>query len=425
MPSRDARSLCWVVSAGELTPISTFAAVPPSRRPTVFCPECGQRLILKLGRIRVHHAAHHPDDAECPAAHPETALHINTKCYLAAVLTSALGHGAPLRAGLTCAWGRPRESKADFRSRPDLNAGPCEASLDQVLADRWDAVFLEHRIGQRSDESGVTIPDIILKRDGTPVAAVEVFVRHRVDEEKSARLAAMGIPWIEVRGSVDLYDGAHPWTIDLPLPAFRLESCEPWMCTQHMEEHLAWREDWLAARAREKRDQELWETLRQERRKRRRSEAETVGPDNRIVRAVRVVDSYKPDGTSRRRLYRVVEFTENGGPVALYLEEEGVLGRWPFPDTDVEKKRVWAEIQTTWRADVRTLQQRERSFVDTRMAWAKGVLAGVICIMVRSALPEDRAILRAAFPPRYERVGAYWVARADEWKPELCDAVAV
>src|SRR4051812_24061701 len=86
----DRLGLTWVLVGGRPRRISDFAALPARSRPRATCPECGGKLTLKLGRIRRHHAAHAPD-ATCAATQPETALHVDTKLYLASELAMAIG----------------------------------------------------------------------------------------------------------------------------------------------------------------------------------------------------------------------------------------------------------------------------------------------------------------------------------------------
>jgi hypothetical protein len=77
----------------------------------------------------------------------------------------------------------------------------------------WDRVQVELRLGTRQ-------PDIVLSRGGRAVGAVEVFATHAVDREKAAALAAMGLPWLEVRAQAILRpDGA--WMPPTLLPVHR------------------------------------------------------------------------------------------------------------------------------------------------------------------------------------------------------------
>ena len=74
-------------------------------------------------------------------------------------------------------------------------------------------------------------PDIALLDGGNVIAAIEVFVTHRVSEVKAEHLASLGIPWMEVRASETLYSGETPWDSNNPLPGIRLHpNPVDWKC---------------------------------------------------------------------------------------------------------------------------------------------------------------------------------------------------
>ena len=87
----DILGLTWVIVDGKPRRVTDFAGLPLPRRPRATCPQCGGLLILKLGNVRRHHAAHAPHD-RCAASRPETALHIDLKNHLA----TELEHGLPI-----------------------------------------------------------------------------------------------------------------------------------------------------------------------------------------------------------------------------------------------------------------------------------------------------------------------------------------
>ncbi len=80
--------LAWVLVAGENHLVSEYKDLPPWQRPDAFCPVCKDRVILRLGPIKVHHAAHKPK-VICAVTQPETALHLNVKLYIAHQLKDA------------------------------------------------------------------------------------------------------------------------------------------------------------------------------------------------------------------------------------------------------------------------------------------------------------------------------------------------
>lgn len=199
-------------------PVSDFAHLTPSKRPEAFCPECESRLVLKLGnsnspRSKAHHAAHKEENHSCSLSSPEGVLHFNTKWYI----YEQLKRGNKLFIKQICAgWALPGGERQCSRlyksSRPFL------------WLEDWDDVQMERNVKSLR-------PDIVFYRNKTPVAALEVCVTHRVDEEKKAKLIEIGLPWIEVKADgdeIDEYfvnwaeefdeeDDEFPWKIEKPL----------------------------------------------------------------------------------------------------------------------------------------------------------------------------------------------------------------
>lgn len=62
------------------------------------------------------------------------------------------------------------------------------------------------------------------------MAAIEVCATHAVPPEKAEALAALSLPWIEVKADAALYDAEKPWTADTPLPALRRKPASDWRC---------------------------------------------------------------------------------------------------------------------------------------------------------------------------------------------------
>ena len=197
--------LAWALVDGRIERVSRYAHLAPAARPAATCPACGGAVTLKLGDQRMHHAAHQPG-VRCPLEAGETALHFNAKCSLWAALSAAAAAEARLEARLRC----PDRTRDPATRR----VARCAATHCVTLATGWDRVELEVAVGARR-------PDLTLWRDGQPVAAVEVVVSHAVDGRKAAALAALGIPWVEVRATTG--DGGRPtassWTPADPLPA--------------------------------------------------------------------------------------------------------------------------------------------------------------------------------------------------------------
>lgn len=177
----------WILLSNDtLHHVSVFDHLDPRQRPLAFCPLCGQTVILKLGTKRTHHYAHYAPNL-CAAQHPETALHLNTKHYLAHCLDSA----TELHIQLPC-------------SR-------CRKPTAMLAWKNWHTVAVEYQLDPMR-------PDIVLLNNGVPVGAIEVRVHHAVTREKEQWFLKNRLPWIELLANETLYSGVDPWTPDRALP---------------------------------------------------------------------------------------------------------------------------------------------------------------------------------------------------------------
>jgi hypothetical protein len=275
--------LAWVIVDGEPHHVSEFAALPPRRRPHARCPECGELLVLKLGEVRVHHAAHKPDSPVCAATNPETALHLNLKYHIARELMAQAGRAIGV-------------------VTPCADAPCAETNVHAWPEARWTGVDVERRVGVEH----MRRPDIVVLDGDRPVAAVEVLVSHAVDREKASALASLRIPWIEVRGDPALLDGAG-WRRELPLPVHRRAPMDPWRCAAHAEAEGE------------------------------RIEAARHTTD---VYAARLVDVYRPSGNWTRSLILVRDRRTDGVVVGRSLLFDGVeLAR----GADVDLRKAYHE----------------------------------------------------------------------------------
>ena len=337
--------LAWVLVDKRPRCVSDFAALPPRRRPHATCPECGRRLTLKLGRIRRHHAAHAPD-ARCAATQPETALHIDTKLYLAAQLESALTSDPTLVIRQRC------EGTA-FES--------CGTEREERWVRGWDEVVVEAGVAAAPD--GRLRPDILLRRNGLAVAAIEVLVSHRVPDEKAAVLERAGLPWIEVRAGAELLEGDTAWRVDRALLVQRLGqrgTSRTWRCDEHV----------------------------------RRS---------RRLRAARVVDLYKEGGVRDRVIYRLDEQVVEDVVTALVLSRNGrEVANRPCDEHASSQRAAWRELRIAFKEDVRSTEKSGEAFADSPMRWASGDAA---TNLVEEALydvsPADPTPLATRYPRRW------------------------
>lgn len=198
----------WVLVDGRVRHIGDFVGVAAADRPKAWCPECGHKVIMRLGDKRVPHAAH-GEGADCPISVGESALHANAKFHLAAVLE--------------------RTQRLDIRARcpgPDGD-GSCATTYPITgWAAGWDNVEVEHSLGTAR-------PDIVLMQAGRPIAAIEVFVHHAVDAEKSQIFRSQSLPWLEVAARQVIGHQGHvtvKWEGAGPLHVRFYGPLRNWMC---------------------------------------------------------------------------------------------------------------------------------------------------------------------------------------------------
>lgn len=129
------------------------------------CPSCHAPLVAKKGKKNEHHFAHHNAP---PCAHAvETALHLAAKEILAQ-------EGAVMLPAVT----------VRFNShRPDLVLVPASYYPIESI-----------RIEQRAAD---LIPDLIATIEGRDVW-IEVYVTHKVDDAKRARIQKLGVSALEI-----------------------------------------------------------------------------------------------------------------------------------------------------------------------------------------------------------------------------------
>lgn len=347
----------WVLVEGQLAHVSSFAQLAPRQRPSSACPVCRRSVILKLGARVAHHAAHRPGDA-CVVTAGESALHLNTKCHLAAALRDAVAAGAAtLSVEERCIVG-------EHLGFPDARCGNTQ---DREWATDWDEVAIEYRFGQR-------VPDIMLLKAGEPVGAIEVFATHRVDDEKAAALRELGVPWLEVKADEALFAAETAWTCALPLRAEQEGPRRSWRCPPHEAERLAEIE-------------------------RRRHSTVTV--------AARIVDVYYPSGKRFRALWTVEERLTDGAPVsARVLMNDQVQLELPVATSDPtspERRAVRKKFQRTFDAWSERCAKSAR-FVDSPMKW--------------TSAEHARQVAELAFDFRYFPRRYVWApSRSDWWSP--------
>ena len=200
----DGLLLPFAVQNGELTHVSK---VSRDDRSGYLCPQCGQRVVPRLGLERRHHFAH-LTDTDCHGA-LETALHLVAKEIL---------------------------SRSEVFMVPDAvlewNGHRHVVSKAQYI--RYSDVHTEKSLG------GIR-PDAALIRPGKPnPLLVEVLVTHKADEVKLRRLKAMGYPCVEVDVSSALSDNSFDPEL---LEQILLHDASPllkrWICIPGEDRYVA------------------------------------------------------------------------------------------------------------------------------------------------------------------------------------------
>lgn len=143
------------------------------------CSECGDRLVARLGKVRQHHFAHHAVH-DCVKS-DESALH--------------------------------RFAKEVFQKHSRFKVPEAEVWWDYESKVISRALYVPYLQAVPEQPIGDIIPDITLVRDGRPDFLVEVLVTHEVDEVKSAKLEALGLPCVEIDLS-HLYCGLEEFDRD-------------------------------------------------------------------------------------------------------------------------------------------------------------------------------------------------------------------
>ncbi|MBI3792997.1 MAG: hypothetical protein HY275_19250 [Gemmatimonadetes bacterium] len=212
-----AQGIRWVLLDGAMRAAEEFRGIPARERPDVRCPECRERVTLKLGRVRVPHAAHR-SGSTCVLRTNEGALHFNTKHAIAAALRDATPR--ELLIEVPCVGAIPAmEPVAPWTYPAHASHARCLVWRRHVWAADWDEVRVEHH------EDSIR-PDIALMRAGQILTAIEVRVQHAVDAEKEAEFARHGTPWIEVDACLPPFSDSFSWTSALPI---RLVAFGPWL----------------------------------------------------------------------------------------------------------------------------------------------------------------------------------------------------
>lgn len=302
----------WVLVNNKPYDVSNFAHLKPADRPQAICPVCRRTVILKLGAVKTHHYAHRSED-ECIASQSETALHLNTKFYIAEQLRNA--------------------SEVIYYNRC---TGFCSKYNRIALLQEWDDVKVECTIGKYR-------LDIGFLKNNKVIGGIEIFVTHRIDENKIRFLNEQAIPWLEIQASPNLYEGADAWHPVTPLPILR-QNPKP--------------NKYLCKKCHHRRIEEQ---------KRRTREAQRRN-ENKILFA-RMVDFYYPSGKKWRETIYIKRAKTHKGEMTIACTRDG-SERKPIykisgPITE-EKLELLKEAVNRW---ILNKVNSYRAVVDEFMEW--------------------------------------------------------
>jgi hypothetical protein len=325
--------LAWALVAQpdgseRLLPVSRFAGRDRADRPPARCPVCREPVTLRLGPVRMHHAAHRPG-ARCTADAGEGALHLNAKCALWARLTREAGPAARLAITAEC-----RETAYEDGSS---RRGPCGARHESTWLTGWDRAELEVAMG-------ATRPDLLLRRGDVVVGAIEIVATHAVDRRKARALSALGAPWVEVAAR-DAAEAAERWG-DLVLPTMQLGAVGtvggPWRCALHA---------------------------------RRAAERATRQANGFRPWKARIVDCYLPGGRWTRDVFVMEAELRGGRVVAVRLVhglDDDVIAKATRPEREGSARELHAAFVRWARS-----RRAEGTIVDSPMPWVAGARLAV------------------------------------------------
>lgn len=341
--SRAAPLLAWVRVGDAMVHVSSLAHLAPADRPAARCPVCEDAVVLRLGAQRAHHAAHRAGST-CVLASGESAVHVNSKCHLAAELAAATS----LRVRHRCA-ARSFDEGTGRRLR-------CAAVHDELLAEGWDEVRVELSLAR-------TRPDVVLLRSGRSIAALEVLATHATGAAKAERLHALGVPWAEVRASSALHDDLGGWRGDRVLPVERSSALADWRCGLHA----------------------------------RRAAAGVTGFRRWLGRHV---DLFEPGGRHRRDLFYMEVELRGGRLVAarlLHALDDDVIARVGR----MEEEQAARALHAAFVAWVRR-RRAAGILVDSPRGWTPGAAARLETAAIRASVAEQPVRYR------FDRDAAAW-----------------
>lgn len=187
----------WAINDhGKLTEINNA-----TKDDNYYCPSCKTSLIIRKGKINVHHYAH----KACDYCSQETVIHKTAKFLLQKIVSD-------WKNGLTKAPKIFRECQI------------CLSSVEQPLPDKVQSAEVEVKL-----ENGFIV-DVALMGSRKILAGIEVKVTHEISSEKAE---LMPIPFIEIDGNVFL---ENPNEIVVILDKFNPVTCNE--CKEKLRKYV-------------------------------------------------------------------------------------------------------------------------------------------------------------------------------------------
>jgi len=148
-----------------------------------FCPACGESVILRKGKIKIHHFAHR-SNIEGICNH-ETVIHKISKLLIKKVVKDWID----------------KKGESPSIVRKCQGSLECYEKIIQKLPEKVDGVKLECRL-----ENG-KIADVVLLSGSEVVSAIEIRVSHEVEERNITNYV---VPFIELDGK-ELIENPMVW----------------------------------------------------------------------------------------------------------------------------------------------------------------------------------------------------------------------
>lgn len=349
--------LQWVKVNNEIHHVSEYSNLEPWQRPDAYCPICARPVLLKLGDIRVHHAAHY-EGAICITTQPETIIHLNSKYYLKKVLdlTDRIKIWQPCSGWTT-----------------GTNHIAChnESKRETIYLRDWNSVEVEWQLGNYR-------LDLALLRNGQLVGAIEILVTHPSEQAKITYLDGHRIPWLEIKVTPDFYTSPTAWSAELPLEAanFNKNLLDAWQC-----EYCGSMAEEYKNRIEQEKDSQWYEPQRLSRIPAAASDGVPIPNGNEEERkrkydyakqfetvAVRLIDFYYPSNKKYRSIFIIQNKVENGQVIYSELQELGTQRRSVARETGPVSQETYQRLKAALEIEI-TKKKAGNTKVDDSSGW--------------------------------------------------------